>query len=238
MVGSILPLCLRDAQVIKRGKLILGPLTFDLKGKGLTTLLGPNGSGKTTFLRAIHGLERLRHGTIEWARPDLEARRLQAFVFQSPIILRRSVIDNIAYPLLIAGIEKRRAQMRAADMAATLGLQDLLGVPAIAISGGEKQKLSLARALISEPQVLVLDEPCANLDGTATKEIETILQAQREKGTRIIMSTHNVAQARRLADDVLFLYEGLLHDQGPAGSFFTTPKTAEALAFISGEILP
>ena len=110
-------------------------------------------------------------------------------------------------------------------------------MPARVLSGGEKQKLALARALVIEPQILFLDEPCANLDGQSTRDIEAILIRARDAGITIVMSTHNVGQARRLADSVLFLYRGALHDQGDAGEFFANPKTAEGRAHIQGDIL-
>mgnify|MGYP002630999380 FL=1 len=224
-------------QVVKQGKRILGPLDYKLSGRGITVVLGPNGSGKTTFLRTMHGLEHIRAGRLYWACTTLAARKSQAFVFQTPILLRRTVLDNIAYPLLVDGSTKATAYARAQEIAERIGLGGLLGVMGTAISGGEKQKLALARALVRKPQVLFLDEPCANLDGSATKDIEAILMDEKANGTRLIMSTHNVAQARRLADDVVFLYRGLLHDQGSSATFFTTPATNEALTFLNGGIL-
>ncbi|MDO7559678.1 MAG: ATP-binding cassette domain-containing protein, partial [Paracoccaceae bacterium] len=232
MVTPILPLTLSQVQVVKQGKRILGPLDYKLSGRGITVVLGPNGSGKTTFLRTMHGLEHIRAGRLYWACTTLAARKSQAFVFQTPILLRRTVLDNIAYPLLVDGSTKATAYARAQEIAERIGLGGLLGVMGTAISGGEKQKLALARALVRKPQVLFLDEPCANLDGSATKDIEAILMDEKANGTRLIMSTHNVAQARRLADDVIFLYRGLLHDQGPSATFFTTPATNEALTFL------
>ena len=237
MVTPILPLTLSQVQVVKQGKRILGPLDYKLSGRGITVVLGPNGSGKTTFLRTMHGLEHIRAGRLYWACTTLAARKSQAFVFQTPILLRRTVLDNIAYPLLVDGSTKATAYARAQEIAERIGLGGLLGVMGTAISGGEKQKLALARALVRKPQVLFLDEPCANLDGSATKDIEAILMDEKANGTRLIMSTHNVAQARRLADDVVFLYRGLLHDQGSSATFFTTPATNEALTFLNGGIL-
>lgn len=237
MVGSILPLRLVDAQVSRRGKTILGPVTFEIGGQGVTVVLGPNGSGKTTLLRAMHGLERVRRGRVEWACPEPQTRPHQGFVFQSPIIMRRSVLDNIAYPLRLSGVPRTEARERAAQIAEAVGIGPYTGLPAAVLSGGEKQKLAIARALVRRPQVLFLDEPCANLDGMATRDIESILATARDQGTRIVMSTHNVAQARRLADDVLFLYRGLLHDSGRSPEFFDAPATPEAQAFINGDLL-
>jgi len=238
MVAGILPLRLTDARVSRRGKTILGPVSFEIGGEGTTVLLGPNGSGKTTLLRAMHGLERLRGGHVDWAVPEPETRAHQAFVFQSPILMRRTVLDCIAYPLRLDGQSRPKARTAAAAMAEAVGIGGVLGLQATDLSGGEKQKLAIARALVRVPQVLFLDEPCANLDGKSTRDIEAILTTARAQGTRIVMSTHNVAQARRLADEVLFLYRGLLHEAALSPAFFDAPATPEARAFINGDLLP
>jgi tungstate transport system ATP-binding protein len=238
MVTSILPLRV-DAVALRRGgRCILGPISWVLGGAGITVLMGPNGSGKTTFLRAMHGLERVNQGALHWSAPPEIARARQAFVFQTPILMRRSVLDCIAYPLILDGVPRAQARTRAAESAGQVGLGALLGQSAQVLSGGEKQKLALARALVRGPELLFLDEPCANLDGRSTREIEAILLAARDAGTRIVMSTHNLGQARRLADDVLFLYAGLLHEAGPKSTVLETPGTSEMAAFIKGDLLP
>jgi tungstate transport system ATP-binding protein len=152
--------------------------------------------------------------------------------------MRRSVVDCIAYPLLLDGVSRRLARDRAAEAATQVGLAAMLDQPAQLLSGGEKQKLALARALVRGPELLFLDEPCANLDGRSTSDIEKILLAARDAGTRIVMSTHNLGQARRLADDVLFLYAGQLVEFGPASRVLQTPATPEMTAFIKGDLLP
>lgn len=238
MVSPILPLILEDIELRRGGKRILGPVSLRLEGEGISVLMGPNGSGKTSLLRAMHGLERINRGRVIWQGDQVLARARQAFVFQSPILMRRSVVDCIAYPLLLDGVAKAAARRRAALMAGRVGLAEMLEQPAQVLSGGEKQKMALARALIREPEVLFLDEPCANLDGRSTREIEAILRVARDGGTRILMSTHDVGQARRMADDILFLYAGRLHETGSRATFFDAPKTPEAMAYINGELLP
>ena len=146
-------------------------------------------------------------------------------------------MDSIAFPLLLRGVGRVRADARAVEWAQKIGLGDALSRPAPFLSGGEKQKLSLARALITRPDILFLDEPCANLDGKATREIETILCEARATGTRLIMATHDMGQARRLANEVLFMYDGKLHEAAPADTFFAGPKTIEARKFIKGDIV-
>lgn len=238
MVVSILPLTLDEIVLRRAGRAILGPLTWVLDGAGITVVMGPNGSGKTSFLRAMHGLERVNAGRMAWAGALEVVRARQSFVFQTPILMRRSVVDCIAYPLLLDGMARNVARVRAADAAASVGLGALLDQPAQVLSGGEKQKLALARALVRGPEVLFLDEPCANLDGRATREIEAILMTARNSGTRIVMSTHDHGQARRLADDILFLYNGRLVETGPKTVVLETPTTPEMTAFLKGDLLP
>lgn len=237
MSQTILPLSLHGVSARVRGKTLVGPVDLKIGTDGLTIVIGPNGSGKTTLLRLMHGLQRVSDGRVEWAVTEDLARTRQAYVFQSPIMMRRRVIDNIAYPLILQGMAKKQARTVASDWAARFGLGDALQRPAPYLSGGEKQKLSLARALIRNPQILFLDEPCANLDGRAMREIETILQKAQADGTRIVMSTHDMGQARRLATEVVFMYNGKVHETAPASAFFKGPKTAEATAFIKGDIV-
>jgi tungstate transport system ATP-binding protein len=234
---SILPLQMTAATAHMRGRKLVGPVDYTLAANGITIVIGPNGAGKTTLLRLMHGLQRCSGGTVKWAVPVTQARQRQAFVFQSPIMMRRRVVESIGYPLHLLGVAKPKARAKAAEFAIRFGLGELLQNWAPMLSGGEKQKLSLARALITEPEVLFLDEPCANLDGHATREIEALLIAANVSGTRIVMSSHDMGQARRLAADVIFMHKGLVHEHGPAERFFTTPSTPEAKAFLNGDIV-
>ena len=234
---TLLPLTVRGAAVGRLGKLLVGPLDLDLAGTGITIIMGPNGAGKTTLLRMLHGLARLTKGEITWNVPLHEAETRQAFVFQTPVVLRRSVRDNIAFPLLLRHVPRKQAYATAEKWAARVGLAEMIQRPASVLSGGEKQKLALARALIREPAILFLDEPTANLDGRSMREIETILTQIISEGTRIVMATHNIGQAQRLASDVIFLYRGRVHEQSRADRFFTGPTTPEAAAFIKGDIV-
>lgn len=234
---SEMSLRLRDAQVLRRQKRILGPVSLDLAPEGVTIVLGPNGSGKTTLLKVMHGVERLSAGDMTWSVPEDTAQQAQAYVFQTPVMLRRTVAQNLAYPLSLQRVPRAEIDARVSCWAQRIGLSDALERPAPRLSGGEKQKLALGRALIREPQVLFLDEPCANLDGRATREIEGLLQDAHARGTRIIMATHDLGQARRLASDVLFLLGGQIHEHAPASEFFNRPATAEARAFLKGDIV-
>lgn len=233
---NLFPLRLDDVSVRRQGVRMLGPITMEIGAEEFTAVIGPNGSGKTTLLRLMHGLERPRGG-LEWAAPIEEVRRHQAFVFQTPIMMRRSVGDSIAFPLRLSGMSKVQARKKAEEAAEAAGLGPLFDKPATMISGGERQKLAVARALIASPRALFLDEPCASLDGPATREIESQLMKAKAEGIKIIMSTHDIGQARRLADEVIFLVSGEVKERGEAESFFAHPETEEARAFLQGDIV-
>lgn len=237
MVSDLFPLTVRAALTRRHGKVLVGPVDLSLDGQGTCVVLGPNGSGKTTLLRLLHGIARLHSGTIDWACPTEVARAAQGFVFQRPVMLRRSVGDNIAYPVRMHGMRHGEALGQARHWAGRVGLAEVFDRPATVLSGGEQQKLAIARALICEPKLVFLDEPCASLDGRATREIEDILMAAQASGTRLIMSTHDMGQARRLASHVVFMLRGRVHETGPADAFFADPQTAQARAYLKGDIV-
>ena len=235
-MNDLFPLRLTNVSVRRRGRVILGPVDLRLDAPGMTMIIGPNGSGKTTLLRVMHGVERLSQGTATWALPTKEARARQAYVFQSPVMLRRSVADNLRYPLQLTGAPKAHIESQMRHWADKTGLGALLETAATRLSGGERQKLALARGLIREPDVLFLDEPCANLDRHATRDIETLLFEAAETGTRIIMATHDMGQAKRLATDVIFVVDGQILETGTKEQMFDAPRTPELRAFLNGEI--
>ncbi len=237
MVSALFPVTASGAMVRRRGKTLVGPVDLTLASEGFTIVIGPNGAGKTTLLKMLHGVARLSSGAVDWACPIDEARHRQAFVFQTPVMLRRSVLENLAYPLRLRHVPKPEARARAADWADRIGLGEAKTRQATILSGGERQKLALARALIVEPEALFLDEPCTSLDGRAMREIEAILREASATGTRIVMSTHDMGQARRLATEVLFILRGKVHEFAPAGAFFATAQTAQARAFLNGDIV-
>lgn len=234
---GILPLRLQDVAVRRRAQRLIGPVSLTLQTTGITIILGPNGSGKTTLLKVMHGVERVSQGEVRWAVEDVEAQHHQSYVFQTPIMLRRSVRDNLRYPLQLNRCSKSEREERVTEWLGKIGLQERQSVQATRLSGGEKQRLALGRALIRRPEVLFLDEPCANLDGASTKEIETLLLEAHAAGTRVIMTTHDMGQARRLATDAIFMLHGRVHEAAAAAPFFQTPQTPELQAFFRGDII-
>lgn len=237
MVTSIFPMSATDLTVRRGGRLLLNGVSLNLPQQGVTVVLGPNGAGKSTLLKTLHGMQRLAKGKIDWAQPPAIAQTRQAFVFQTPILMRRTVLDNVAYPLKVLGTNKAEARDAAENWLRKVHLGHALHQRAADLSGGERQKMALVRALIREPELLFLDEPSANLDGRATREIEDLLQETNAAGTRIILATHDFGQARRLASDVVFLHKGQLLEHTPAHVFFDTPKTPQAQAFLNGDIV-
>jgi len=156
-------------------------------------------------------------------------------VFQHPVMLRRSAYANVAYALKVAGVSEPERDALVREALESVGLMQLAQRPARVLSGGEQQRLALARAWALHPEVLFLDEPTASLDPGATREIETVIRAFDAAGTKIVMATHNLGQARRLGDEILFLDGGRLIERAPVASFFASPQSEQAAAFIKGE---
>jgi tungstate transport system ATP-binding protein len=207
-----------------------------LPSRSLTVVLGPNGAGKSLLLRLMHGLLRPTAGQVLWGgRPlDEELRKRQAMVFQRPVLLRRSVAANIQFVLRLRGAAMSE---RTREILEEVGLAAQAGQPARLLSGGEQQRLTLARALALDPQVLFMDEPTASLDPASTAAIEAIVTRAHERGTKIIFITHDLGQARRLADDVVFLNRGRLVEHTPANRFFDDPDSPEARDYLAGRLI-
>ncbi len=218
------------------GKRLIDGIDLSLGAGSITVIMGPNGAGKSLLLRLLHGLIAPSAGEVLWGgRAMCEAiRRRQAMVFQKPVMLRRTVAANMDFVLNLRGAATRGRRQRLLEMA---GLADFADQPARALSGGEQQRLALARALASEPDVLLLDEPTANLDPASTAVIEDLVRRAHRAGAKIIFVTHDAGQAKRLADDVLFLHRGRLVEQGPAAAFFAAPRSREASDYLAGRLV-
>jgi tungstate transport system ATP-binding protein len=232
----LLPLQIRNLVYEANGKRLIDGVDLRIEDPGITVIMGPNGAGKSVLLRLMHGLIVPTGGEILWGekRMDRELARRQAMVFQKPVLLRRSAAANIWHALALRGIARGDRVDGALKLA---GLAGRGAAPARVLSGGEQQRLCLARALSLEPNVLFLDEPTASLDPASTLAIEELLIDAQHRGVKIIMVTHDVGQARRLARDVLFLHHGRIVEHQNAGRFFERPESGTARTFLAGGLV-
>ena len=235
--GTILPLRLHEVCFSAGSRAIIERISLEIEPGPSTIILGANGAGKSVLMRLMHGLLEPASGSVDWSgseRPG--APRKQAMVFQRPVMLRRSARANVAYALKIAGVPKAKRAPLVHEALEGVGLSHLASRSARVLSGGEQQRLALARAWALHPEVLFLDEPTASLDPSATREVEAVIRAFDAAGTKIVMATHNLGQARRLGDEIVFLDRGRLVERTPVEQFFSKPQTAQAAAFIKGEL--
>lgn len=231
---SLMPLAVRGLRLELGGTQVLHGLDLDLGPAGCTMVMGSNGAGKSLLLKLLHGLITPTSGTIDWAGHGMaEATRRQALVFQKPVLLRRSVAANIDFVLKSRGKDRGKRDA----LLEHVGLSHKARQPARLLSGGEAQRLALARALASDPEILFLDEPTASLDPASVLAIEGIVNEARNRGVRIIFVTHDMGQARRMADDVVFLHDGRVIEHSPAETFFPEPQTQAARDYLNGRIV-
>jgi tungstate transport system ATP-binding protein len=236
-VSSDLPIRF-DAVSVRSGAVtMLDRLDLQIEAGAPTVLIGPNGSGKTTFLRAAMGLIAPSEGRVTWGGTENAPPLRRAFVFQRPAMLRRSALGNLRYALVAAQVPRARHDARVEELLALVGLDGLGRRPARRLSGGEQQRLALARALARDPAVLFLDEPTASLDPAATKAIEDIIRAVAASGIKVVMATHDLGEAKRLAGDIVLLHRGRIIERAGVPEFLNAPRTAEARAFVAGELL-
>jgi tungstate transport system ATP-binding protein len=229
------PLRLSGVDFAPEGRTILDDVRLELSGEGISVILGPNGAGKTVLLRLLAGLLPVSGGVVDWggkARPD---GRL-AMVFQQPMVLRLSVFTNVEFALRPQGLTAAARRARTMEVLERVGLDHRAGESARLLSGGERQRLALARAWAMRPRLLLLDEPTASLDPTATEQVETIIREIRTDGAKVLMTTHNLGQATRLADDIVFLADGRVQEHDAAQRFFARPQSPAARAFLQGEL--
>ena len=231
--SSDLPLVLDDVSLQAGATTILNRLSLIIAPGSPTLIVGPNGAGKTTLLRLCMGLIAPSTGRISWGGRADSALARRAILFQRPVMLRRTAAANVAYALAQAGTPRQLRASRAAALLERVGLADLAQRPARRLSGGEQQRLALAR----DPEILLLDEPTANLDPAATRGVEEIVLSAVQSGIKIVMASHDLGQVRRLAGDVVFLVRGALCEQGRAQDFLDHPTTPEAAAFVRGDLV-
>ncbi len=231
------PVALDAVRVSRGGRTLLDGLTLTLPPGGVTALVGPNGAGKSLTLRLIAGLIAPDAGAVRWGGRAAPPRGAVALAFQRPVLLRRSVAGNLDHALSVAGVARRARPARRDALLALGGLGALADRPARALSGGEAQRLALARALAAGPRLLLLDEPAASLDPAATASIEALVARIAAQGTTVLIVTHDAGQARRLADRAVFLHRGRIVEDAPADRLLTAPRTPEARAYLAGHLL-
>jgi tungstate transport system ATP-binding protein len=234
---SDLPLVLDGVSLQAGATCIIDRLSLAIAPGAPTLIVGPNGAGKTTLLRLCMGLAAPSAGRITWGGRTESRPLRRAFLFQRPVMLRRTAAANVAYALAQAGCPHRQRAQRVAALLDRVGLTDLAPRPARRLSGGEQQRLALARALARDPEILLLDEPTANLDPAATRGVEEIVLMAARSGIKIVMASHDLGQVRRLAGDVIFLVRGTLCERGQAADFLDHPATPEAAAFLRGDLV-
>jgi len=229
------PLCLTDVRFQPNGRAVLAGVDLELDGEGISLILGPNGAGKTVLLSLLAGLRERHGGELSWGGRLQPSERI-AFVFQHPMLLRTSVAANTALGLKPLGLPTQEVQRRVVRVLERVGLAHRAGDAARHLSGGERQRLALARAWAVQPRLLLLDEPTASLDPSATEAVEAIVREIRTEGAKILMTSHNLGQAMRLADDVIFMTEGRVREHTATAKFFSRPQSPEAKLFIQGEL--
>ena len=231
----LVPIQVAGLCVAAHNRLLLAELNCRIGAEGITVIMGPNGAGKSLFLRCLHGLIPPQSGRIEFAGCQLDQGiiKRQSFIFQAPTVLRRTVYENLAF---VARLRPEICADETDRLLAEMRLDHLTQQPARLLSGGEKQRLAMARALLTAPNLLLMDEATANLDPASVQIIEASLRTAAANGLKIIIVTHDIGQARRLAHDVLFLNAGQLTEHTPAELFFTNPQSAAASAYMRGEL--
>ncbi len=237
MSEGLLPLKTRGLCFAVREKQIIDQIDLTIAGNDITVILGPNGAGKSVLLRLLHGLLEPSAGWVSWGGRDIDEdlRKRQVLVFQRPVMMRRSVADNIRFVLSLRRFSDRQERLeKALDLA---GLKAQANQPAPRLSGGEQQRLAIAQAMVLDPEVVILDEPSSNLDPGATMAIERLIEVAQNEGKKIILVTHDLGQAKRVGNEIIFMHRGRIVEQGSCDSFFTNPKTPEAGAYLDGALL-
>jgi tungstate transport system ATP-binding protein len=229
------PIRFHDVRFTPAGRAVLAGVDLELSGEGISVIVGANGAGKTVLLSMLAGLRRPDGGRLAWGDGDAPTGRV-ATVFQQPMLLRASVLVNAGLGLRPLGLPRAEAEARVRRVLERVGLGHRAGEAARLLSGGERQRLALARAWAVQPRLLLLDEPTAALDPTATETVEAIVREIRTDGAKVLMTTHNLGQAMRLADDIVFMDRGRVREHAPASRFFARPRSEEARLFIQGEL--
>ena len=230
---NCLPIYIKDLSLILDERKILSSLNLSINSDDVTVIMGPNGAGKSIFLKILNGILTPTSGCITWnnKKQFSDTLNTQAFVFQKPILLRRSVIANLDYMDSVLGYKKKISKDKLLEI---VQLKKQKNQPARMLSLGEQQRLSLIRSLMIRPNLLLLDEPTANLDPASTKIIEDIILNLKMMGIKIIFVTHNILQAKRIADEIIFLNEGKMVEHLNKQEFFSNSKSIEVQNYLNG----
>lgn len=234
---SDLPLQFEQLRYEAGNRCILEIASLAISNGAPTAIVGPNGAGKTTLLRIGMGLLAPSAGRVTWGGRQHVAPIRRAFLFQRPVMLMRSAASNIDYALASVKMPRADRKRKTLELLTLVGLSGFEDRPARRLSSGEQQRLALARCLARDPEILLLDEPTASLDPAAAKSVEDVLRAVASRGVKIVLSTHDLGTARRLAGDVILLHRGRIVEHSPSGIFFKQPKTEEARRFQAGDLL-
>ncbi len=234
--SKMFPLETRHLSFEGGGRKLIDGVSVKLEASPRTVVMGPNGAGKSLLLRLLHGLLQPSAGEVLWngKKADDQIRARQAFVFQRPVVLRRSTSANIEF--VLRHLPRKERVARVTELLEFAGLEGIAKTPARLLSGGEQQRLAIARAIAARPDVLFLDEPTASLDPASTLSVEAMIEAAHDDGVKIIMVTHDLGQARRLADEVMFIQAGKIAEKTASAEFFTEPRSAAARAYLEGRI--
>jgi tungstate transport system ATP-binding protein len=235
----ILPITAEGIRLQRNQRKLLDDVNLELDDTGTTVVMGPNGAGKSLLLRILAGLLAPDAGSVAWCgrQPDIGRRTSLGFVFQKPVLLRRSALANIKYALAVAGYPRQERQSKAEQALALAGLTQISRSAGRSLSGGEQQRLAIARALALQPEVLMMDEPTANLDPASVHQIESLIKQSRDRGCKVVFVTHDVGQAKRLADDVVFMARGRIVEQASGEQFLEAPSSEQSLAYLQGRLL-
>lgn len=233
---DLLPIKLQSVSYFPNNNEIISNTNLAIESQGITVIMGPNGSGKSVLVRLLHGLIKPTTGSIKYGKNFLckSIRKKQAMVFQTPVLLRRSVLANMTF---VDSIRGRINIKNCKDILELLGLEQFQFHAAHLLSAGEKQRLALARALVLSPRVLFLDEPTANLDPSSIHLIEQIIKDANNAGVKIIFITHDINQAKRIADDIIFIHRGKVLEHTNTKTFFKKPQTVETASYLDGKII-
>ncbi|HEX4843451.1 MAG TPA: ATP-binding cassette domain-containing protein [Limnobacter sp.] len=235
--SHLLPIVVERVKLAFHSRTVFDGLSLSLASQGITAVMGPNGAGKSLLLRVMAGLVTPDAGQVRFGVHSTLPKNALGFVFQRPVLLRRSVHANLMHALKLAGVPRKECHQRAHELLDLGKLSHLENSPARRLSGGEQQRLTVLRALACRPGVLFLDEPSASLDPQATVLIENLIRHVSQSGVKVVIVTHDAGQAARLADEVVFLHRGHVLEITPTPEFLKQPNSPEARAYLAGELL-